>query len=484
MRLKIFLVFLYVLFTFLLFFFFEGSVALWMSFFVNALMVFGIMWFHLFVEREYSPFLSAYIVFNFLFFTVAPVVQITSFEGTNPEYTNYFPHKDSIAIYANTLISIFHVVFFMGYLFFKKFGRSRKKPVPSQFSYRALPVTIVIIAVFTALIFLASYTFVNDEISRPAWKKSVFSPGVQLLWKKVFFMVPFAGIALCVQYFRKKGKKALNTLMIVATLFFFFVLLMWFKNPLTEKRNALGPIYICFIFLFTPRLLNSNTKTLFFLFLTMIVVFPLSAVFTHTDASFEEITKDPSIFFEQMKGGGIASAFNTLNYDAFSNIMATIDFVRDYGFSMGYQLLSAFLFFVPRSLWEAKPYTTGQVVGEHLMEKHDFAYFNLSNPMVSEGYVNFGIFGVILMAIALGFVIVRLFSWLQSEDYLKKIMAFYFALHLLFLLRGDFGNGFSYYIGPLLGVIAIPRMIEYFTKQLILKQKAWKRSKTQAHLEQ
>lgn len=478
MKLKVTLLFLYAFFTFLLFFFFDASKQLWVSFFINALLVLGIMVYHLFAEKVYSPFISAYIVFNFLFFTVAPIIQITTFEGTNPEYTNYFPHSDKVAIYANTLISIFHVVFFVCYLFFKKFTPMKKIPAPSEFAQRALPITIIVLAVLCVLIFAASFTFVNDEVSRPAWRQSVFSPGVQLIWKKVFFMVPFAGIILCFQYFRKKGKKAINLFTVLAVLLFFFVILFWFKNPLTEKRNALGPIYICFIFLLTPRLLNSNTKTLFFLFLTMIVLFPLSAVFTHTDASFEEITKDPMVFFEQMKGGGISSAFNTLNYDAFSNIMATIDYVKDYGFSMGYQLLSALLFFVPRDLWDEKPYTTGQVVGEHLMEKHDFLYFNLSNPMVSEGFVNFGILGVILMAIALGFVIVKMIGWLKSEDYLKKIMAFYFALHLLFLLRGDFGNGFSYYVGPLIGVILVPKVVQYFMKQLILKQQLWKRSKT------
>ena len=206
----------------------------------------------------------------------------------------------------------------------------------------------------------------------------------------------------------------------------------------------------------------------------MIVAFPLSAILTHSESSFQEILENPSVLLDHMKGGGIASAFNTLNYDAFSNIMATMDYVQDYGFSFGNQLLSAYLFFVPRGLWEDKPISTGQLVGEHLIDKYDFTYSNLSNPLVSEGFINFGIFGVIIGAILLAFVLVKAIGWLRSDDYLKRTMAFYLAIHLIFLLRGDFTNGFSYYVGALIGVVFIPKAVEAVLKYLFIKQQVWK----------
>ena len=51
-------------------------------------------------------------------------------------------------------------------------------------------------------------------------------------------------------------------------------------------------------------------------------------------------------------------------------------------------------------------------------------------------------------------------SWLQSPDPLKKFIAFYFAIHLIFLLRGDLTSGLSYYIGTLLGVYTIPKLVD------------------------
>jgi hypothetical protein len=126
-------------------------------------------------------------------------------------------------------------------------------------------------------------------------------------------MIPFGGIVLSLKYFDKKLKLRNNYLNIV--LFFSILLLVffWFKNPFTEKRNALGPIFLSLLYLVFPKLLNSNLKTLSFLFFSMIVAFPLIAMLTHSDVSFYEAYNNPYIIIEQMKGGGIINAFNTIN---------------------------------------------------------------------------------------------------------------------------------------------------------------------------
>lgn len=479
MGLKVILLFVYTFITVTLFVTFDGDIDVWVSFLMSVLVLTGITLYHIFAEKVYSPFISAFIVFTFLFFIVAPMVQINSFEGTNPIFKNKFVYDKGLAIYTNTLITLFNIVFFISYLFFKKNKRITSIPVLKESSRKITPVLIVVIAIVSVFIFLGSYSFVMDELSRPPWRRSIFSTSVTLLWKKVLFLLPFAGIILCFQYFKKEKKKAVNLVTICAIFLFLGLLLFWFKNPLVEKRNALGPLYISLIFLVIPKLFNSNIKTLFFLFFIMIVAFPLSAMLTHSDASLQEMIKNPAIIFafENNKGGGIASAFNTLNYDAFSNIMATMDYVDEYGFSLGYQLLSAFLFFIPRGIWENKPLGTGELVGDHLVDKFDFSYSNLSNPYVSEGFINFGFFGVIIGAILIAIILVRAIAWLQSDDYLKKMIAFYLAIHLIFLLRGDFTNGYTYYVGTFLGVVVLPKLIKALLEFFVYKQKVWKQTK-------
>ena len=140
---------------------------------------------------------------------------------------------------------------------------------------------------------------------------------------------------------------------------------------------------------------------------------------------------------------------------------------------MGYQWLSAFLFFVPRGVWATKPISTGELVGNYLIDQYQFNFNNLSNPMVSEGYINFGVLGVVIMAVFLAIITVKFMKWLQSPNYLKNILAYYLAIHFIFLLRGDFTNGFSYFIGTLIGVMILPKLIEYLWIQLFRKQKQW-----------
>lgn len=462
----------YIALTLVMFITFNASFLVWVSFFFSAFILFLITVYHLYFEKVYSPFLSSFIVFSFLFFLVAPISQINSFSGVeNPKFVNFFSYNEGLILYANILISLFNVFFIFSYVYFKKLIINfTPKPINAN-QQKYLPFTILLFLLVSILTFLASYNFVQIEFSLPNWARSSYSVGVLLIWKKLLFMIPFAGIILCFQYFKKENKRKNNTVNIILFCFLFFVLLLWFKNPFTEKRNALGPIYLSLIFLAVPKVFNSNLKTISFLFFIMIIAFPLSAIITHTDATFLEIYNNPFILIEEMKGGGISEAFNTLNYDAFANIMATIDYVYKFGFSYGYQLVGGLLFFVPRTIWNTKPYSTGQVVGEYLISDFGFNFSNLSNPMVSESFINFGVLGVIIVPIILAYIFIRMIKWLQGNNYLKKIMAFYFAMHLIFLLRGDFTNGFSYYIGPLISVVFFTQFIEFLTKQYLIYAK-------------
>ena len=442
--------------------------GVWLSFLISVLIQQGLFYYHLFIEKTWSPFLSAFLVFTFLFFSVAPIVQIASFENANPKFETLFPYDKGLTVYTNILICMFNVIFTGAYLFFKRNLKSTKI-VPVIIQDRYTPLFIMLLAGIAILTFLASLGFVVDEIRRPAWMPSDFSKTSTLVWKKFFFFLPFTGIILCVEYFKRKSTNPKNMLFVLGAILLFGVLIFWFKNPFNEKRHALGPVYFTLIYLFVPKIFNTNFKTLLFLFLIMVIAFPASALFTHTDATFAEILRTPTVLLEDSKGGTITSAFNTLNYDAFSNILATIDYTTIYGLSWGYQLLCTLLFFVPRSIWTSKSVATGELIGNHLMERYDFKYNNLSNPIVSEFYINFGVIGVCIAAVLLAWFLVFFIKWLQSKSPLKRIMAFYFAIHLIFLLRGDLINGFSYYIGPIFAVILAPKAFYYFASLKIKK---------------
>lgn len=461
MKLKSVLTFLYLAVSIPLFLFFKAEIVVWISFFVNLLLITGITHYHLNMEKVFSPFLTSFIVFVYLFFIVAPIIQISSIKSNYATFPTNYPYNTADIIYANILILIFILIFFIGYVFFKGKQKDYLNNMHSSRSATfSTPLTILSILILCLIIFGLHYSYTIQDITQSIYAAKEEAVSSLLIKRKVLFIIPLGGVIIAHRYLKEKKKITTNTIVAFLALIVLMCILLFFKNPLAEKRNALGPIYITLIYLFKPSLLNSNSKFFLFMFLSMVVAFPVLSTLTHIDASLREMVVEPKLIYESfVRFGGISNAFSSLHYDAFANIMATVDYVSINGLSYGYQLLSSLLFFVPRSLWTSKPTSTGELVGNYLIEKYEFDYNNLSNPIVSEGFIDFGFFGLFFMAIILAYYVIKLMSWLQSPDPLKKFIAFYFAIHLIFLLRGDLTSGFSYYIGTLLGVYTIPKLV-------------------------
>ena len=466
MKLKTIVTFLYLCISLIAFLSFDTTPIIWSSFFVNFLLITSIAYYHLNIEKAFSPFLTSFIIFNYLFFFLAPVFQISAMNDLNFRFPNDFAFNTSSVVFANLLILIFNIVFIFSYLYFKdkKLGKNKEQATEVNFKYNT-PLAILVLLVACVAIAVFNYDYLLKDISESVYIIKDESTSLLLLKKKFLFFTPLGGIVLTLKHLQMTDKINSNTFFVVLSLVIFIVLLFFFKNIFTEKRNTLGPIYIALIYLFFPKLLNSNAKFFLFMFLSMVIVFPLSSTLTHIDASLEQIFVKPSLIYESfLRFGTISGAFESLHYDAFSNIMATVEYVKLYGLSWGYQLLGVCLFFVPRSLWTTKPLSTGELIGNHLFDTTPRNFTNLSNSVVSEGFINFGFIGIVVLAIVLAYFIVKFIIWHRSEDCLKQFIAFYFAVHLMFLLRGDLTNGFSYFIGPLLSVVFLPKLLIRFIK--------------------
>ena len=466
MKLKTIVTFLYLCISLIAFLSFDTTPIIWSSFFVNFLLITSIAYYHLNIEKAFSPFLTSFIIFNYLFFFLAPVFQISAMNDLNFRFPNDFAFNTSSVVFANLLILIFNIVFIFSYLYFKdkKLGKNKEQATEVNFKYNT-PLAILVLLAVCVAIAVFNYDYLLKDISESVYIIKDESTSLLLLKKKFLFFTPLGGIVLTLKHLQMADKINSNTFFVVFSLVIFIVLLFFFKNIFTEKRNTLGPIYIALIYLFFPKLLNSNAKFFLFMFLSMVIVFPLSSTLTHIDASLEQIFVKPSLIYESfLRFGTISGAFESLHYDAFSNIMATAEYVKLYGLSWGYQLLGVCLFFVPRSLWTTKPLSTGELIGNHLFDTTPRNFTNLSNSVVSEGFINFGFIGIVVLAIVLAYFIIKFIIWHRSEDCLKQFIAFYFAVHLMFLLRGDLTNGFSYFIGPLLSVVFLPKLLIRFIK--------------------
>ena len=467
MKLKTIVTFLYLCISLIAFLFFDTTPAVWGSFFLNFLLITAIAYYHLNIEKTFSPFLTSFIIFNYLFFFLAPTFQISSMDILSFRFPNDFAFSSSSVVFANLLIFIFNTVFIFSYLYLKEKkklceGENRLSEV--NFKHNT-PLAILALLIVCIAIAIFNYDYLLNEISDSVYIIKEESTSLLLLKKKFLFFTPLGGVVLALKYLQRADKISTNAFFVFIFLLIFLFLLVFFKNIFTEKRNTLGPIYIALIYLFSPKLLNSNAKFFLFMFLAMVIVFPLSSTLTHIDASLEQIFAEPRLIYESfLRFGSISGAFESLHYDAFANIMATVEYVKLYGLSWGYQLLGVCFFFVPRTLWTTKPLSTGELIGNHLFDTTPRNFTNLSNAVVSEGFINFGFIGVGVLAVFLAYFIIKFIIWQRSEDCLKQFIAFYFAAHLMFLLRGDLTNGFSYFIGPLLSVVVLPKLLIRFIK--------------------
>ena len=445
-----------------MFLFFKAEPIVWTSFFINFLVVTAITYYHLNIERIFSPFLTTYIIFVYLFFIVAPIVQITAISINPTSFPNAFPYDTEKVFFANTFILLFNAVFFISYLYFKKKQTLVKTNDVLSNSFNT-PVILLLFLAIALLIVVINIQGVLNDLNSSVYEKINEPISVVLIRKKTIFLLPLAALALTLQYLKTKKLITVNTLIAAVSILILLGIILFLKNPLTEKRNALGPIYITLIYLFYPKLINSNEKFFLFMFLSMVIVFPLISSLTHIKASLNEIITNPEVVIKSYAiFGDFSKAFNSLHYDAYPNFLATIEYVEKQGFSLGIGLLGALLFFVPRSIWLSKPISTGEQVGDYLIAQYSFGdgfFNNLSNPLVSEAYFNFGIIGIVLFPIMLSALMIKLYSWLINKDILKQVISFYFAVHLIFFLRGDLANGVAYFIGPFVGTYIVPKLV-------------------------
>ena len=89
------------------------SIMLKILFTLNFSVLFIITIYYLYKDKRFSPILASYIVFNFLFFILAPMLQIHEvFSSGELALPNRLIYKDHLMIKTNLYIFIFNIVFF------------------------------------------------------------------------------------------------------------------------------------------------------------------------------------------------------------------------------------------------------------------------------------------------------------------------------------------------------------------------------------
>ena len=164
-----------------------------------------------------------------------------------------------------------------------------------------------------------------------------------------------------------------------------------FNSPIISPRFHAGAIAVGTLMLFAgPR----NTLVLLVIMLFGTTLAPVFDIFRN------EWVRE---YGERSVG---LAHFQSFDFDAFTNHFYAIYYFDVVGHFSGINLLSALLFFIPDDIWAAKiPGSGEKVVLAVGWDFRDTFPINSSMPLSAEGYLAFGLAGIVLLAVLFGVVL-------------------------------------------------------------------------------
>ena len=374
-------------------------------------------------------------IFNWLFLDLAPKVQLIN----QPQQlvNTSTVAVDRVAL-TNLVCALFMVAFTLFYEFLSRraIKKSLRLPTPTPTPADEVPVVNVAAPAFSGVgVGIAVFfCILVVGIAAPFAYKSVesqatISPGL-LVMNRFLLFLPSATMLIVLNETIRSGRKVAFSRVCVLLLLFLLVVIT--QNPYTEKRNALGPVYMGMLLIGFQNWFTSSARRMLLLIFAMVLIFPASSIFTHNHQQ-----TLGAVSFSQFSDA-IAEHYFSVNYDSWANVYTAIEFVQAHGIQWGHQLLGSALFFVPSAIWTSKPLATGIFLANYLINNYAMWFTNLSAPFVAEGYLDFGYLGVIAYGGATA-VIVTLLNRLgaRTDRWSAFPMAVYASIFLMLVMRGS-----------------------------------------------
>ncbi|MCX7842836.1 MAG: O-antigen polysaccharide polymerase Wzy family protein [Clostridia bacterium] len=377
-------------------------------------------------------------VFFFVFMYIAPVIQMA--DGRFPN--TFTPGKTEI-LTTNVLILMFVIVIMF-------FEAKKRKPSSEPYIKKVHSVSVDYnnSGMITWLFILSclSVLYLLSPQARAAYLQAENGKAMGLILKHFVAMIPVSLLAYLLSLEKSTRSKLHNIYFIVS-----LVLVLIAKNPFNEKRNALGPIYLGIVFgCILTGWVVSNSRFLLLNTVIMFVAFPFMKAFTHNQDGDYFTQASTFDFIRELKG---------LDFDAWSNIAATVHYVANNGHLFGQQLAATLFFWVPRNIWPSKPDYTGKLIAGYLTENYSMWFENLSNPIISEAYIDFGVIGIIIYAVFISLVVSKLNKLFNTSSYSSFISVF-FSYYLIFIFRGALMSAVAYSVGSFLAIVVVPQIIK------------------------
>jgi len=189
--------------------------------------------------------------------------------------------------------------------------------------------------------------------------------------------------------------------------------------------------------------INSFKKTRKGCWFSIVIIIGLVLVFPAINI-FRNVLSSSNTNVLKMISDAIQNTYLEGHYDAHQMFISVQHYVQKFGITYMKQFLGTVFFFIPRIIWETKPFGTGYTVITKLNQNN---FTNVSAPLISEAYINLGIWGIIIAGVFLGKLIKQIdCKYWNNENDLSLIRIIYpFSIfYFFFLLRGDLLSSWSY----------------------------------------
>lgn len=365
-------------------------------------------------------------LFSLFFFGFAPLLQ----HLTNTYSWNLQPMTGEV-VQTNLYVLLWSLVFWLGRKGKIRFLLFSRRLRDVQYAYaikkRALN-ALLLVAVLISVYYFVEVGFTNLFI-RSTNRNADLNTMMGLLTEHVFRSTMLMSAAFFIIWM-KQHRRISGKAVLVITLF----LIICFPTGLA--RNTMAAYYAGLMIITFDKTARGRWFTVTII-IGLVLVFPAITIFRYAGA---------------LEGGGwgaimegsVRGTYLGGDYDTHQMFISVQRYVNQFGFSLGQQLFGALLFFVPRSIWPAKPIGTGHTVMQGL---NQYYFTNVSAPLVSEAFINFGILGIILFGFILGMVTKHVDNrYWASTNRLQRIRIIYpFSMfQFFFLLRGDMMSAGAY----------------------------------------
>lgn len=425
------IIFLLLLFLFFLYSLFEYDFnfdSVVFLFIVNSLIyLIGI-----FFDKRTVSINKIYNYFMLIFMAIAPFIQYIS-----GYYSRGYILSKNDYIRSNLFLLLRSIVYLFSFIFFYV----RKKKNIDMLSFNSKPKEInkgfyFIIFVFSIVVFVYSLLVIgfNNLMVRGDNhfdSNSIFDIVIDFLLR----FVPTCTLAF---YVLKNKKNILDYFLILFLIIFVFIL----NNPVSNSRFNTAAVLFCIIIpiIYSSKLKRFNRLLDISILVGVLFLFPLLNYFKRfTFGEFLNLDISYNLF----------DSFNTVDFDAFSFIARGLQFVDTNGLQYGKQIISTLFFFIPRAILPIKGEITGSLI---VNTQTPGMYDNVSCPLMTEIYIDFGFIGVILFAIFLAYifnVFDKNFNRFNSSHFFVIGYSIFLG-YQIYLLRGSLASTFLRLMGSLL----------------------------------